>query len=306
MDDIKKHAFWILLGAILLAEAGFYYFTVFTKSQEIGQAIGGIRERQDELEDQTRRADEGKPVPSEGLLEFYRERRGLYEQEEESVHDYLLAKDRDFEPYADEPAPPLDRYRAEYEDNFNTLVREFLEKLGGAEEGRVDGGFKREKNITEKTINQVEKRLRIQKALSDVAIKTGAVRLNRIQFQDRKTGPGVLTKKMHHFLHPVSLDGEWPGHRVSEVLAELLRMPSIPTRLTRVMVSKISVLGARAPESESESYLTVNVYERVFENEEEDLFLNLEDDEILPEPAVHVEIYFDVIDVVGEEVLEEE
>ena len=290
MDALKKQGFWILIGAILLGEGIFYIAAVRGRDGEIKRLTSRIGKRRQSLE---RYEGMGDKMPTPKLRDWYKDVRDLYGREKESIQDDYVNRDRNFEPFPD-GAPPLDQYRATYTDKMDMLVQK-LPKRG--EEGRgaaPDGGLQREKVSTEGDIVLTEKRFGIQKDLAEISQRAGVVHLNRIRLDDPRGGRGGV---LPHSIHAVSLDVVCPAEKIPEVMGEILRS-AIPYRFRAVQISKIGVLGeVEPPDGSGESFDDADVYRKRFPWEEEDQYLNLTDDEILPEPPVRLVLGLEVIDV---------
>lgn len=298
--DLRKHGFWLLLGAIVLAEAVFYGVGVLPKDQEIDRLLLEIRTRRDALDGYEAM---GEKMPTPDLVKHYEEVQKRYRDERKTVVEYYLSRDQEFEPFSDGNLPGLDEYRAEYSDKMNTLVRETKEKIGWKEEGaKPDGPFKREKQITVENLRLVEKRYAIQKDLADIAVAAGVTRIAKIQMEDlARPIRGLLP----HRVHPVTFEVECAPESVPEVVASVLRGP-LPYRLRGVTVDKVHVMGGVPPEEgKEEGFETGDVFWRRFKWTEEEIYRDLSDDEILPEPPVGLVILLDVVDVLQDELEKE-
>ncbi|MCZ6602599.1 MAG: hypothetical protein O6952_06315, partial [Planctomycetota bacterium] len=115
---MKKNGFWILLGLILLGEAGFWFVVVHGRSTEIDKRLDEIRDLKRKL---VRYKKDGTEVPSKKLVDHQEDVLRTYEAAKGSIKDYYVAKDVLFEP--DWPTQPsLVEYTATYNDNMNALA----------------------------------------------------------------------------------------------------------------------------------------------------------------------------------------
>lgn len=299
MDQMKKNGFWILLGLILLGEAGFWFVVVHGRSTEIDKRLDEIRDLKRALKKNEKKK---KDVPSKRLVSHQEDVLRTYNAAKGSIKDYYVAKDVLFEP--DWPTQPsLVEYTATYNDNMNALAAQFREKMGAEQDKREYVGFKKETGFSDDRVTLVEKRYKIQKRLSDIMVGTGVTKLNRIKFdQPKKRKKGTLP----YSIHPVTLNVDCPAENIPELIAQVLRSPTVPARIGRVRISKIHVLGEAPPEGADDQYETQNVYYRNFGYQDEDQYNKLSDDEILPEPPIRLDLMFDVIDVDQEAIASEE
>ena len=295
MEVFKKHGFWILLGAILLGEAIWLHFGVVSKGQTMDRLLNSIRSYQDSLE-RFRAMDE--EIPRENLKEYYEKLRKDYEMEKEKIEDFYLSLDREIEPGG---LPSLSEYRASYTDRMNSLVGEVQEKLGGEGEQRPDAGLQREGKIDDENMVLVEKRYQFQKNLTEVAIRAGVSRLEKIRFD----APTAETKgPLPHEVHTIKMTVECPPPAVPVLVSEVLQS-SIPYRLKGLTIGKLTLMGEQVfPEDSRYRWENAEVLSVKFDDEE--AYQKITDDEILPEPPLEVVLVVDVIDVMQDRVQKED
>lgn len=300
MNGLKKHGFWLLLGAILIAEVAFLWFAVIGR----GEVIEGRRGDLEAIEAFLTKQLENEEVPSPELKEQYKKIKKSYGDHEQTLKDYYVSRDQSFEP---EALGPLAEYRASYHDAMDQLEAEFREKTGAAE---LEGGkrrFKLEQGFEEPDMILVEKRFRIQKELADILIRAGAKDLVQVRFVTDKEKKKKTSKKkkgkdeeplLEYDTHDLTADIVCDFEKIPVVLATIHQSKNIPFRLRRALMRKATVMGEQEFEDEATMrFVEGHTIEKTFAASEKEAHDNLTDDEIFPEPTVELVLSLEVIDI---------
>ncbi|MBI5368137.1 MAG: hypothetical protein HZA54_13960 [Planctomycetes bacterium] len=204
--DVKRHAFWIAMGAVGVVIVVLYVVLVVS-TQSAAQTLQGELLAQENQLGQLK--DAGDQLPTEAFAKAYREHKdAIAKQRDEVKLFYRDNGDSRLETWFEElrgkvsagQQPTLGDFVPQYKDSTDKLVK-YLEGAGiqvGPRKGKFDtasgdGGFElKVRDVNENNMKQLQKHFWIQKRLADVLVASRVQIFERIEFRDTTpTGPAA-------------------------------------------------------------------------------------------------------------------
>ena len=249
MDDLKKNAYWVVMGVLVLAAAAFWTVQVaFGKNAEVAKQTRALQAKVKTLltyahipDDEVADPKKGMPVPA--IVQYWEDRRKALEQEKAAVEQKYRNKDQYFETLPPDVARGKDGYiPLEQYTNFISGFHKEIDELKGRYKGLVQDGATADKvfGIADPPQGQddkiliAQKQYLIEKAIAEAAAAkdVGAKQITEFVWKEvaapeQKPKDGAAPEPRVVTRIGVTVTIEMPFPNVGMLIARLLRSPVI-------------------------------------------------------------------------------